>query len=391
MNFTSIVSLQAYGTSEGVRKAWDERGRGRKFLSQAIIKREVQRLTPVMQKVADTWEKSIRGLDRKAVITTSVYPTGLMSFKTTSSQGVLEKTFGLNVFVEGKTGSEHFMLGFGLFPEGNGNAVKIQDSSLPDKWMGKGIYTAGLKVVTLNQESHLNGRMYVHMDTNPKAWSAIAKHVGLVKASTEKILGGNMKKTKKKKRRPDDLKGYGTPEGVQKAWDSRGRGGAVSKPFGTGHFGDADGRYKDVNEVNKRAAVAEKEAGSRAKQAIFNRPPSTGHFGGKVMSAMKAGDQVTLKEVRRNAMGGASVKVLRFGNILKIEGEKGQEKADVVFASANPAVSRLGGFGGSLHDTQQTRKWVPLTELELVSSRYGGRNVVQVDPNRRGIGQLLSK
>src|ERR1039458_5068029 len=98
---------------------------------------------------------------------------------------------------------------------------------------------------------------------------------------------------------------------------------------------------------------------------------------------MKAGDQVTIKEVRRNAMGGASVKVLRFGNIIKIEGEKGQEKADVVFASANPAVSRMGGFQGSLHDVQQTRKWVPLTELEQISTRFGGRNGVQVDQIRR--------
>lgn len=103
---------------------------------------------------------------------------------------------------------------------------------------------------------------------------------------------------------------------------------------------------------------------------------------------MKAGDQVMVREVQKGPLG-SSNRVLRFANIVSVNSEK--KEADIMFASANPSVSRAGGFAGGLRDVQKTRKVVPLSQLELVSKRFGGRNVVQVDPNRRSIGQLLHR
>lgn len=102
---------------------------------------------------------------------------------------------------------------------------------------------------------------------------------------------------------------------------------------------------------------------------------------------MKVGDQVIVRQQRAGAVGANEVKVLRMGNIMKIEGNK----AEVAMSSPNPALSRAGGLNGSGRDINQTRVTVPLDKLELASSRFGGRTVVQVDPNRRGIGQLLQK
>lgn len=102
---------------------------------------------------------------------------------------------------------------------------------------------------------------------------------------------------------------------------------------------------------------------------------------------MKVGDQVIVRQSRAGAVGANVVKVLRMGNIMSINGNK----AEVSMSSPNPAVSRTGGLGGSSRDINQSRVTVPLDKLELASSRFGGRTVVQVDPNKRGIGQLLQK
>jgi hypothetical protein len=176
MNLEAAIALRCGGPGSGCHGA--NCGR-KKNLSQAAIKKEVARLTPLMQKVGEAWKKEIKKLDPKAQVTVNVQPTGLFYTKNSYSPTVLQKTWGVNVWISGTSSKdERFGLGLGLFPEGDGNTVKIQDSGLPDRWLGKGVFSAGMAVLTKNPEFDLNKEMVVHVDTNPKVWLRLAEKHG---------------------------------------------------------------------------------------------------------------------------------------------------------------------------------------------------------------------
>ena len=101
------------------------------------------------------------------------------------------------------------------------------------------------------------------------------------------------------------------------------------------------------------------------------------------MNKIAKGSQVMLRVKARGPLG-ASTTVVRIGEVLSL---KDDNYAEVVFASAgNTATSRTVGVGSVLNGS---RKLVPVSSLELVEGRFGGRKVVQVDPNRRAIGSLI--
>lgn len=178
MNLALANTIYAGGPGSGCNPGAGKCGRP-KDLSQKAIKEEVGRLTPLLEKVGKVWKKRIRQLDPKAEVKISVSPTGLFHYKKAGSPGVLESTWGLNLYVNGKDGTgRHFGIGFGLFPEPDGNAIKIQDSGLPDTWQGKGVFSAGLEYIVNNKEFRLNKVMDVHVDTNPKVWHRLARKYG---------------------------------------------------------------------------------------------------------------------------------------------------------------------------------------------------------------------
>ncbi len=181
MNLQATVAIFAGGPGSGCQGpscGRPETGRA-KDLSQLAIKREVERLIPLLQKTGEVWSKAIKKLDRKANFSVHVAPTGLFQQKNLNTPMVLKSTWGVNLFVNGKTsGGEHFMMGFGLFPEPGGNTIKMQDSSLPDSWIGKGLFSSAVGYVKSNMDFGLSNKMLVHMDTNPKAWKSIAKKFG---------------------------------------------------------------------------------------------------------------------------------------------------------------------------------------------------------------------
>jgi hypothetical protein len=145
-----------------VMTGWNE-------LSKKDQIKEATRVAPILKKVGDRWKKEILKYDKKAKIEirgTWMYLDIINWDEHGDADAWIE--------ISGTTSKgEGFGLGISLYPDKDGNTVKMNDSGLPDSLQRKGIFSAGMSTLVNTKELNLSGKASVHHSTNDKAWKTI--------------------------------------------------------------------------------------------------------------------------------------------------------------------------------------------------------------------------
>jgi SPP1 gp7 family putative phage head morphogenesis protein len=137
-------------------------------MSPEKMDEEARRIAPKLDKVAEAWVKAIHKVDPK--IKLEVRSTGKY-LKEGHPQLKNEKLTKVNVTVDGPG----LGLSISLYPNADGNVIRINDSDIPRSMQRKGIFSAGLSAIVKDKTLNLSGKMAVHFSTNDKAWKRIAE------------------------------------------------------------------------------------------------------------------------------------------------------------------------------------------------------------------------
>lgn len=180
----AVDDLVAYGTSEGVSKEWDERGRGRKQKEYEAIQQT--KTVGALNDLLGFWKKKVLEADPKATFNPQtkvswVKNWGAASLWLTGNSG--RGTHG-DIFIDLR-----LVPGEMADREYKGTRMVFGDVNFPPSLQKHGLYSAGISHLLEDKSLGLNKEVAVHFSMNDSAWTSITKKLGLnwVNAEADEI------------------------------------------------------------------------------------------------------------------------------------------------------------------------------------------------------------